>query len=301
MKTLYGNLRVGDVVGMHMPNSGYQDEALKTGATYNTHVGIVSDLKDGVPIISHTMYERNRKTPITRLSGNRNDPVVTFGARPEYISGQKIKFDSIPSMYRLPFESDDTNVEASSKFQEYMNALSSAKDAYQKIYPNVDWNALEKAAIGMMKRETRYMQRKQSDLRKGKGSLMGFLTSHARKVYHTFMHTPESRISGDLTKMKYATLPKEYRDAIGLYNPQQLDNDPIITGRAVLLQLGRMYDYFDRLSHKYPQLGLTDEDKVNASIWSYNEGPKWHLGFNKYTNEPQPEEIELLRTISDKK
>jgi hypothetical protein len=74
--------------------------------------------------------------------------------------------------------------------------------------------------------------------------------------------------------MKFGALPKEYRKAIGLYSKKQLDDDPTVAARAVLLYLGKAYDYYDRLAKKYPELGITKEDMLNASILAYNEGIK---------------------------
>ena len=295
----YSILEAGDVVGIHNPSSTHYGDALKEGTTYNTHVGIVVGVENGVPIVEHNILGKVRRERIDKLTGSAfGQPTVTVASRPKKgapLEGQ-LEFNDVKSKIELPSKPNE-------QMSEYMDSVASSKETFGKIYKDVDMDFIEKAAIAITKRETGFMTNKQSDVLKGESGIMSMAAAAARKAAHWWRDTPEEVMSQDLTKMKFASLGSQYRKAIGLETPDQLSTDPTITGRAVTLLLSKNYDYFQRLAKKHPELGLTKEDIQNATIWSYNVGlgALASLGFEgsgEYKGEVRPKEIERLRAIS---
>lgn len=293
MNSLYSQLQVNDVVGIHMPSSTHFKDVLNGGTTYNTHVGIVTGFKNGVPIISHNIGGKVRTEPINNLTGSTwGKPSVTVASRPKNSSNvaQELVFDNnIKSTLHVP-EGKENDL-----MSEYMDSLAQSKQTFKDIYTGVDMDFIEKASIGITGVETNFMNTKQSDLRK-KGNPQALLRSAA----HWVKQTNEEVKSQDLTKMKFNTLSSEYRKSIGLTSPEQLSEDPTVTGRAVFLTLCKYYDYFQRLAKENPKLGLTKQDIENATILSYNRGfASTHtLGFDRQ-GFGTPEELEYLRKAGE--
>lgn len=274
----YSKLLEGDIVGIYIPSSSHHADVLKEGTTYNTHVGIVADIEDGVPIIEHNIGGKVRRERIDHLTGSTTGkPAVTVASRPKQGEfTRELPFESKTSEYALPEGSENALM------REYMNSLASAKEAFAPIFTDVDMDFIEKAAIAITKRETNFMNTKQSDVLKGANGNTSKYLAAARKMAHTIKGTPEEIVSQDLTKMKFNSLKPVYRNSIGLNSPSQLSDDPTITGRAVMLLLSKNYDYFTRLAKQNPELGMTKEDIENATIMSYNKGLRGTatMGFN---------------------
>ena len=284
----YSKLIEGDVVGIYIPSSTHYSEVLKSGTTYNTHVGIIVDVENGIPIVEHNILGKVRRERIDKLSGSvYGKPTVTVASRPKTGEQvQQLEFKDIKSKYILPEGKEN------SLMREYMDSLASAKETFKRVFDNVDLDFIEEAAIAITKRETDFMNNKPSDNR-FKPSFI------ATNIVHQLKNTPQDIISQDLTKMKFNSLNSTYRASIGLSSPEQLSNDPTITGRAVMLLLSKNYDYFTRLAKQNPELGLTKEDIENATILSYNRGigATHTLGFNK-DGSLNVEELKYLRESS---
>lgn len=262
----YSNLLPGDIVAIHNPSSTHYSDVLKEGTTYNTHVGIVVGFdENNIPIIEHNIQGKIRKEKINNITGSiSGKPIVTAAVRPKQsgVSVESLDFDSsIHSKYYIEGKEEYNN----QLMKEYMDSLAQTKEVYKNIFEDVDLDFIEKAAIGILKRETNFMSNKPSD-NKNKPSFI------ARNLYHKIMKTPEDIISQDLTKTKFTSLSKNYRDAIGLTSPEQLSTNPTIAGRAVMTILAKNYDYFNRLATQNPDLELSKEDIENATIYSYNIG-----------------------------
>lgn len=274
----YNSLLPGDIVGIYVPSSSHHSDVLKEGTTYNTHVGIVADVQNGIPIIEHNINGNVRRENINKLTGSKYGKVTaTVAVRP--VQGEQVKGE-------LEFENIKSEIKYPEKYKnelmdKYTDALASTKKALQDFYTTVDLDFIEKAAIAITKRETNYMTNKMSDQRKNIKNVKNFISSNLRAGIHN-IKTPEEKISQDLNKMKFDSLPKNYRDAIGLYSPEQLSTDPTVTGRATMLLLSKNYEYLVRLAKENPDLNLTKEDIENAVIRSYNVGFKniETLGFN---------------------
>lgn len=282
----YSKLLEGDIVGIYNPSSTHYSDVLESGTTYNTHVGIVVDVENGIPIIEHNILGKVRRERIDKLTGSlRGTPKVTVAARPKHgEETMQLQFKDVKSKYL------DLDIADNPLMNEYMNSLASSKEVFKDIFTDVDLDFIEKAAIAITKRETGFMSNKPSDNKYSPSFI-------ARRVVHNFRDTPEEVKSQDLTKMKFSSLSSAYRASIGLSSPEQLSNDPTITGRAVMLLLAKNYDYFQRLAKENPGLGLSKTDIENATIRSYNR-MSYTLGFDE-EGYYAPEEIEYLRRSSE--
>jgi len=89
------NLKVGDIVGMYWKNSGnkgkaFCERALQRGLgndgtfkdvdpfTFNTHVGYVGAIKNGVPIIYHSVHGKRLATPANQLLSSTGNGMITW-------------------------------------------------------------------------------------------------------------------------------------------------------------------------------------------------------------------------------
>ena len=273
----FNQVDVGDVIGIYIPGSTHMQEAIDTGTTKNTHVGVVVSIENGTPIVEHKVAGKVRRDKINNLGGAKlGRPIVTAIVRPS-ISEQvedSISINNKKSDLKIPdkWKNDQLN--------EYMESLSGMKQVSQSLFKYNNPDFIEKAAIGILGRETFFMNRKQSDVAKDIKHPGSMLMANARKIVHKM--SQREYISGDLTKFKFNSIPENYRKAIGLVDPEQLNNDPSVAARAVYIYLSRAYDFYKRYAKINPHLGMTEEDIENATIDSYNKGIKYTGVTKKY-------------------
>ena len=273
----FNQVDVGDVIGIYIPGSTHMQEAIDTGTTKNTHVGVVVSIENGTPIVEHKVGGKVRRDKINNLGGAKlGRPIVTAIVRPS-ISEQvedSISINNKKSDLKIPdkWKNDQLN--------EYMESLSGMKEVSQSLFKYNNPDFIEKAAIGILGRETFFMNRKQSDVAKDIEHPGSMIMANARKIVHKM--SQREYISGDLTKFKFNSIPENYRKAIGLVDPEQLNNDPSVAARAVYIYLSRAYDFYKRYAKINPDLGMTEEDIENATIDSYNKGIKYTGVTKKY-------------------
>lgn len=266
----FNQVDVGDVIGIYIPGSTHMQEAIDTGTTKNTHVGVVVSVENGTPIVEHKVGGKVRRDKINNLGGAKlGRPIVTAIVRPSISESVKdsIVIDNKESDLKVPDKWKNNQL------NEYMESLSGMKQVSQSLFKYNNPDFIEKAAIGILGRETFFMNRKQSDVAKDIRHPGSAVMANVRKVAHKM--SPREYISGDLTKFKFNSIPENYRKAIGLVDPEQLNNDPSVTARAVYIYLSRAYDFYKRYAKINPSLGTTEEDIENATIDSYNKGIKY--------------------------
>jgi len=88
-------LKLGDIVGMYWKNSGNKGKAFCTRVvarglgpdgsvkdtdpfTFNTHVGYVGAIKNGVPIIYHSVHGKRLATPANQLLSSTGNGMITW-------------------------------------------------------------------------------------------------------------------------------------------------------------------------------------------------------------------------------
>ena len=273
----FNQVDVGDVIGIYIPGSTHMQEAIDTGTTKNTHVGVVVSIENGTPIVEHKVGGKVRRDKINNLGGAKlGRPIVTAIVRPSISERveDSISINNKKSDLKIPdkWKNDQLN--------EYMESLSGMKQVSQSLFKYNNPDFIEKAAIGILGRETFFMNRKQSDVAKDIKHPGSMIMANARKIVHKM--SQREYISGDLTKFKFNSIPENYRKAIGLVDPEQLNNDPSVAARAVYIYLSRAYDFYKRYAKLNPYLGMTEEDIENATIDSYNKGIKYTGVTKKY-------------------
>ena len=292
----YGQLEAGDVVGMMYSTSSHFGDAIKTGTTLNTHVGIVigRDEKTGEPIIQHKVGPRICTDKISNLFGGAK---VTCAVRPTNFQDIEAQWETGKSKYRL----NDPNNKGynNANMTKYMDALDGAKTLLSQAFPDVDIDELEKRAIGIMKRETDFMTQTVKDVRGNwLQEPMDALAANVREYIKDAKDVPVEKRSSNLTKTKLGSFSAKEKSFLGIHRNTDLEK-PEIAARAVLYILARNADYFQNLSKTYPSLGLTKDDINNAATLSYNQGmyKLQSLGFDAKGNYA-PEEIQSLRDMS---
>lgn len=273
----FNQVDVGDIIGIYIPGSTHMQEAIDTGTTKNTHVGVVVSIQNGTPIVEHKVGGKVRRDKINNLGGAKlGRPIVTAIVRPSISERveDSISINNKKSDLKIPdkWENDQLN--------EYMESLSGMKQVSQSLFKYNNPDFIEKAAIGILGRETFFMNRKQSDVAKDIKHPGSMIMANARKIVHKM--SQREYISGDLTKFKFNSIPENYRKAIGLVDPEQLNSDPSVAARAVYIYLSRAYDFYKRYAKINPDLGMTEEDIENATIDSYNKGIKYTGVTKKY-------------------
>lgn len=284
----YSILQPGDIVGINYPTSSYQQEAVETGTTYNTHVGLVSDVKNGIPIITHNFGVFGvQKEPADKLKAHGK---ITVAVRPKDNKTSFVSTPSIQSDITLPQEY------MTSEMQEFINSAEGSKNLMKELFPNSNPDIVMNLLLGVLKRETNFMQNKVSDQKSLKSKLM----QYAKNKYRNYKGLTDETKSSNLTKFKLSTLNSQARQLLGIIQPADLEI-PSNAAKAGMYILSRNYDYLKRLQNKYPELGITDDDINAAVISSYNQGMNkyWHLGFDPNTGEAKPEELEQLRYFTD--
>ena len=283
----YSSLKKGDVVGIFMPSSSHHDDVLKTGTTYNTHIGIIVGFdENNKPIVEHTVGGRVFRDSIDKIKGSMYGKAqVTVAVRPNYKQISEIKLDTnAKSKFNVSEKYQNADME------NFILGMAQGENSISKIYPDVPMDIIQQIAIAVQKRETNFMTNKVSD----QGKIQQLEKAIAEKI-----KGPETK-STNTSKMKLASLSINERAFLGIKTKDDLE-DPKKAGLAAELYLAKNYDYFKRLQKEYPELGITDEDIINATILSYNQGmgKLYTLGFDK-EGKANPNQLIELRKLADK-
>jgi hypothetical protein len=86
------NLKLGDIVGLYWRDSGnfgkaFCSRGLKDGKiknepfSFNTHVGFVGAIKDGMPLIFHSVHSKRLATPASDLMNKNQQGMITWVVR----------------------------------------------------------------------------------------------------------------------------------------------------------------------------------------------------------------------------
>ena len=254
---------VGDVVGLYNRNSSYHDLAIKEskGGTKNTHVGIVTAIKDGVPIISHNIYGKLHHDPYNR---------VTVG----WIGASNNK--SIP-VYEE--ETKPTN-------------LKEAVDYYTTAFPkdvNVDINpdTLKQDILGILQVESGGGKHKPTEKDINKSRLL-------RGVIHGDFD--KDNVSMGASKIKLNTFTPRERKFLNL--TEETIQDDATAVKATTYLYVKNYKLFKEYSDKNPQLHLTEDDIRDMTILAHNQNTDklLNLGYNtEYLS--MEKEVERLREL----
>lgn len=162
-----------------------------------------------------------------------------------------------------------------------------------------------KAAIGVQKRETNFMNNRVSDQIDNMewydylNPTSPYYSNKVRKAARYLAGKNEETQSSNMSKFKLSSLNRDERRLLGINTVEDLEN-PEKAGIASLYTLAKNYDYFRRLQKAYPKLGITDDDIMSLTILSYNQGMGrlYDIGFDRKTGRAIPEELESIRAMS---
>ena len=279
-------LKQGDIVGIYIPSSGAMQSAIDEGRTKNTHVGIVDHIENGIPVIRHNINGQARLDRADRLTGSSyGKPQITVAARARNSSGKKelpelnwnenVKSDMVYQYEHPELVSDKRK----SMVNEYMNGLAGSKDNMEMLFPNVDMDMMEKAAIGLLKREGNFME-------VADGGLMQNASNYARGMLKNDKNRTV-RTSG----LKLSSFTEKERKLLDIKSRDDLDSSLQKQARGVMYLLSKNYDYMRRYAERHPELGITEDEMLGFALIGFNQGMGKLYAIN-------PQSIEEFRKTS---
>ena len=274
-------LQPGDIIGIYNPGTSHYAEVLRDGSTYNSHVGICTGYKDGKPIIEHAINGRIIKQTADTVK-------IAAVARPANSKFTEMNIgDSEEQKYYVRGQEENPLL------NEYSKGLNNSAKYMSKVFPEVNFDNIQQIAISVLKRETGYMTNTESMQRKK--STVSNLKYGAKDFYkYNIKGESQEQKSSDLGKFKLSSLTPGEREMLGIDSPEDLNN-PTMLSKAVTYYLAKNYTYFQNLSKKYPELGLTEEDIVNLTTISYNQGMGNLKSIGFKNGKIAPEEIRAIR------
>lgn len=263
-KTTADMFMVGDVVGLYYPESPNHTKAFTKGkGTYNTHIGVVTAIKDGQPVISHNIHGKVHHDAFNTLN-------IAWVNTPK-----KLKTDKV-------YVPTNTPESLEKKIEQY------AVDLTKIFAPDVDPEQVAKTVYGLFDLET--------DL--GNQRTDTGLTGLGRSAGRTLLwkSNEDADISRGIGKIKTATIPDYVKSFLQIPDKGDLDDDASV--KAAIYKYLEAQKYFRKYSKKHPELALRQEDIDNLSILAYNQGygKLKNLGYNNPTMTPV-QEVEALRSL----
>jgi hypothetical protein len=295
-QTKASDYKIGDIVGLYWQGSSHHEETLGS-KTHNTHSGFVSNIVDGVPIITHNVNGRVIQQPYNELSTawiRRPNEDVEVRSKYEVtddinnISTDQLAIMNLETKYNSRLSDERKDVVAnilkratynSSKIPEILNS-------------SVDQDWLKAATFGITGVESGVgfnAPRTIEEARSVNAGLQGIAYDIAGKE--------DSGISLGIGKTKFASLDKFARQYFDINSPEDLADDNKAVD-AVSYILTKNYELFKDYAKQYPSLGLTEQDIRNMAILSYNQGSNRLIGTGRVDDDRTPEEeIAALRAL----
>lgn len=298
-QTKASDYKIGDIVGLYWDGSSHHEETLKS-KTHNTHSGFVSDIIDGVPIITHNVNGSVRQQPYNELvTAWIRRPNENLDIKSKYnvdgIEDIQVNNNAIQNLaFRYSGSQEDRVVYEGERLKQLQNIFKRAKYNSLKIPKilnssvNPDW--LESTVIGITGVETGVgsnVTRSRDDV------------SFVKGVVYDLKGKQDEDISLGIGKTKLASLDsfaKEYFD-INSVEDFKDDNKGL---DAITYMITKNYELFKDYAKEYPSLGLTETDIRNMAILAYNQGSNKLLKTGRVDdNRTSQEEVQALRELYD--
>ena len=291
--------KIGDIVGLYWDGSSHHEETLNS-KTHNTHSGFVSDIINGVPIITHNVNGSVRQQPYNELvtawirRPNENldikskynvDGIEDIEINNSAIQNLAFRYSS-PEGLSVQYEGD--------RLKQLENIFKRTKYNSLKIpkilNSSVDSDWLESTIIGITGVETgvgKSVLRSRDDVPFVKG------------LAYEIKGKQDKDISLGIGKTKLASLDNFAKEYFDITSVDDLKDD----GKgldAIAYMLTKNYELFKDYAKEYPSLGLTETDIRNMSILAYNQGSNRLLKTGRVDDDRTPqEEIKALRDLYD--
>jgi len=297
-QTKASDYAIGDIVGLFWDGSSHHAETLKS-KTYNTHSGFVSDIVDGVPIITHNVNGRVLQQPYDQLTtawirrpnedvevrSKYNETAVTEadGEVPNYNA-----INNLQLRYNTRFEGDRLNeVETIFKRAKY-----NSHKIPEILNSDVDQDWLESATVAITGVESGIGLNAPRTVEEARDDYFGL-----KGIAYDIKDKKESDISLGVGKTKFASLDKFAREYFDINSPKDLANDTKAVD-AISYTLTKNYELFKDYAEQYPSLGLTEEDIKNMAVLAYNQGSNRLINTGRVDDTRTPEEeVEALRSL----
>ena len=299
-QTTESDYQIGDIVGLYWDGSSHHNETLNS-KTHNTHSGFVSDIVDGVPIITHNVNGDVRQQPYNELvTAWIRRPNENLDIKSQYnVDGiEEMQFDS-SGIQNLAFrysgtDVDDKVVYEGERLEQLENIFKRVQFNANKIpkilNSSVDSKWLESTVVGITGVETgvgKTVPRTKNDYGK------------VRNLVYDVKGKKDEDISLGIGKTKFNSLDSFAKEYFNIKSVDDLaeDNKGI---DAVTYMITKNYELFKDYSKTYPQLGLTETDIRNMTILSYNQGASRLLKTGRVDdNRSAQEEVDALRELYD--
>ena len=293
--------KTGDIVGVFWPGSSHHDDVLNS-KTKNTHVGFISDVKDGIPMITHNVHGTVKTEPYNKV-------YTGWIQRPKSDMKFDKKYEPEKSDYKVSdqfIQNLETKKErpltASEKKQIKKVATRAHVDA--QTLPNllnstVDSKWLEGATFGITGVESfagaAKIPRTVSE---------AYDESVIQSLGYLYNDKDDADISLGVGKTKFSGIDSFAKGYFDVNTLGDLSDDNKAVD-VVAYKLIKHYDTFKNYGEQYPELGLTEDDIRSMSILAHNRGDSKLLtigrrpdDFKGSENQKYYEEIQGLRDMS---
>ena len=296
LQTKASDYKIGDIVGLYWQGSSHHSETLNS-KTHNTHSGFVSNIVDGVPIITHNVNGRVIQQPYSELTTAWiRRPNEDVKVRSKYEITDEINDMGNDELAIINLETKYNSQLSDERKAVVRNILKRATYNSNKIpeilNSSVDPEWLKSATFGITGVESGVgfnAPRTVEEARSVNSGLQGIAYDIAGKE--------ESGISLGVGKTKFASLDKFARQYFDITSPEDLADDNKAVD-AVSYILTKNYELFKDYAKQYPTLGLTEQDIRNMAILSYNQGSNRLIGTGRVDDDRSPEEeIAALRDL----
>jgi hypothetical protein len=292
----------GDIVGIFWPGSEHHEETLKS-KTHNTHVGFVSSVENGVPMITHNVFGNIKTEPFNKLNTTwiqRPNQNVKFNEKynPEVKTRDNSK---IIENYEKRFNAKITP-ERKKQLSSILNiAYNDSQNLPKLLNSDVDPEWLESAVVGITGVETgigKEVPRTKED------------KDLKNKAGYVLKNIKDEDISLGISKTKFNTLDNFSKSYFNIKDVNDLGNDEKLL-HATTYNIIKYYDTFKDYANKFPEMQLTEQDVRDMAILAHNRGDKKLLSLGRRSNDPNDktyyedskglnfkEEVEKLRDIT---
>ena len=307
-QTKASDYKKGDIVGIYWDSSDFHGKTLNS-KTYNTHIGFVSDIVDGVPIITHNVSKDGkgevRQEPWTSVR-------TTWIRRPDKDISLQTSYNT-DAFNEIPEDQDfinnyetyyDTKLpeERRNKVSDIVKrATFNANEIPKVLNSTVNPEWLKQTAIGITGVESGFggkaTPRTIQEARDSRKGITG--------LGYDLKGVKEKDVSLGVSKIKFSSIDNFAKQYFDVHSVEDLANDDKVLD-ITAYRLTKNYELFKDYAKQYPELGLTELDIRNMAILSHNQGPsnliktgRVEIKDGKVDKRLAAEEVAQLREVYD--
>ena len=294
-QTKASDYKTGDIVGLYWDGSSHHEETLNS-KTHNTHTGFVSDVIDGVPIITHNVNGTVLQQPYDELvTGWIRRPSEDIKVNSTYnVDGiEDIEID--PSTITNLSNRYQSGKYEGERLTQLENVFKRAKYNSTKIpeilNSSVDPKWLESTIVGITGAETGVgasVPRSKED------------AGYVKNMVYDYKGYKPKDVSLGIGKTKLTALDNFAKSYFQINSAEDLGKSDDKAIDAITYLITKNYETFKDYSNTYPELNLAEEDIRNMSILAYNQGTNRLLKTGRVADSRNAEtEVQALRELYD--